>query len=85
MTSWKTTIGGALSALGTTLMGVGLVPQVANGPSPLLMWVSISGFIVSALGTFFSHLFAADKSDMIKRIKESESDTKQLLRKKEDK
>lgn len=60
-TSWQTTIGGAFSALGVTLMGVGIVPQLGNGAvaNPTLTKIALAGFICSAIGTFFSHLFAA--------------------------
>jgi hypothetical protein len=60
-TSWKTTLGGSLSALGTALMGIGVVPQLGtNVHSNTLTNVALAGFICSAAGTFFSHLFAAD-------------------------
>lgn len=60
MSNLKTTIGGALSALGTTLVGVGVVPQLAGTPSKFLTYCAIAGFFCSALGKFFSALFSAD-------------------------
>lgn len=60
MTSIRTTIGGALSALGTALMGVGIIPQLQGAPSPMLTNIALTGFVCSALGQFFAHLFAAD-------------------------
>lgn len=60
-TSWKTTLGGALSATGTALVGVGVVPQLGSGvPSPILTYIALAGFFCTAAGTFFSHLWAAD-------------------------
>lgn len=79
MTHYKTTIGGALSALGTTLMGIGLVPQVAEGPSEVLTYVALSGFVLNAVGTFLVHLFAADKEEVKKLIEASETNTKRLI------
>lgn len=48
MKNWRTNLGGALGALGSTLVGVGVVPQLSGTPSN------------SALGKFFTALFAAD-------------------------
>lgn len=60
MTNWRTNLGGALGALGTTLIGVGVVPQLGGTPSKFLTYMAVSGFIISALGKFFTALFAAD-------------------------
>jgi hypothetical protein len=65
MNNWKTTIGGALSALGTTLAGVGTVGCIAsladNGKVKTFIVVcTLAGFILSAVGKFFGMLFAAD-------------------------
>lgn len=60
MTSVKTTIGGALSALGKTLLGIGVVPQLGGVHSDTLTYVAVAGFILDAIGGFFAHLFAAD-------------------------
>lgn len=60
-TSWKTTVGGAFSALGVTLTGVGVVPQLgANVHSTVLTNIALAGFFCTGIGTFLSHLFAAD-------------------------
>ena len=61
---YRTTIGGAFSALGTALMGIGIVPQLSGSPSKLLVWVAVMGFFCNALGTFFGHLFAADSKQI---------------------
>ena len=76
MNSWRTTIGGAFSALGTALMGVGLVPQISEGPSALLQKIAIAGFIFNAAGIFCGHLFAADRQEVQKMIEKSQNDTK---------
>jgi hypothetical protein len=61
MKNWRTNLGGALGALGTTLVGVGVVPQLNGGtPSKFLTYVSVAGFVISAFGKFFTALFAAD-------------------------
>lgn len=60
MRNWKSTIGGAFGALGTALMGIGIVPQLGGSPSTLLTYIALAGFICNAIGIFFGHLFAAD-------------------------
>ena len=62
--SVKTTIGGAFSALGTTMMGVGVVPQLAGSPSKMLTGIAIAGFVCNGIGAFLAHLFAADAKDL---------------------
>ena len=64
MTNYKTTIGGALSVLGTTLVGVGIVPQLAGVPSHVLTILAVVGFGCSALGKFLTALFAADATQL---------------------
>ncbi|MES2367003.1 MAG: hypothetical protein V4563_14100 [Pseudomonadota bacterium] len=59
-TNYKTTIAGAFSALGTTLMGVGVVPQLAGTPSKFLTVTATVGFVCTAIGQFLGHLFSAD-------------------------
>lgn len=58
-------MGGSLSALGVTLMGVGMVPQLAGNSSKMLTDIAIAGFILNAAGIFFGHLFAADQTMVI--------------------
>lgn len=60
MPNIKSTIGGAFSALGSALMGIGIVPQLAGTPSKVLTYVALVGFICNAIGSFLGHLFAAD-------------------------
>ena len=78
--SWKTTIGGAFVALGTTLMGIGVVPQLSGEPNKTLSAIALVGFVVSAIGQFFAHLFAADQTSVIDAIQKSGGDTSQLER-----
>lgn len=60
VSNYKSTIGGAFSALGTALMGIGVVPQLSGNSSKLLTYIATSGFICTAVGQFLGHLFAAD-------------------------
>lgn len=75
--SWKTTLGGSLSAFGKTLMGVGVVPQLGAGEhNTFLSYVAVVGFACDALGGFFAHLFAADQKAVVDMIERSGGDTK---------
>jgi hypothetical protein len=58
--NWQTNLGGAFAALGTTLMGIGIIPQLSGVPSQTLTYVAIAGFFCNGLGVFFGHLFSAD-------------------------
>lgn len=60
MTNWRTNLGGALGVLGTTLIGIGVVPQLSGTPSKFLTYTAIAGFFISAAGKFFHALFSAD-------------------------
>ena len=63
MNNWKTTIGGALSALGTSIAGISTVGAFMADPEykKLALYCIIGGATISALGKFFGGLFAADK------------------------
>jgi hypothetical protein len=63
MKDWKTTLGGALSALGTTLMGVGTVTALNGTNTKWIQGMMIGGFILSAFGKFFTALFTPDKTN----------------------
>ena len=77
MKNWKTTLGGSLSALGTTLMGVSIVPSLTSmTAAENLKWLVITGFIIQAVGGFFANLFSADQSSVLKMIERSGGDTK---------
>jgi hypothetical protein len=62
MKNWKTTIGGALSALGSSLMGIGVLVAVNSTqfPTELMNGVILVGFLLSSFGKFFGLLFAQD-------------------------
>lgn len=58
------------------LVGVGVVPQIAEGtPSKMLMYVSLAGFLMQAIGTFLAHLFSADKAAVKEMIKDNNEET----------
>jgi hypothetical protein len=78
--SWKSTLGGALGALGKTLMGVGIVPQLAGVPNTTLSWIATVGFFLDAAGGFFAHLFSADTSMVIDAIEKAGGDTSMLVK-----
>ena len=62
MNNWKTTLGGALSALGTSLAGCATVGALTLPEyKTIALWLILGGAILSALGKFFGLLFAADK------------------------
>ena len=64
MTNWKTTLGGAVSAFGTSLAGVGVLGQFTEPPSEarkILWYVALAGFILSGAGKFFTGLWAEDR------------------------
>ena len=59
---WQTNLGGAIGIVGTSLIGIGIVPQLSGVPSKFLTYTAIAGFILSALGRGLTALFAADAS-----------------------
>jgi hypothetical protein len=85
MKSWKTTLGGSLSALGTALMGGGILPQLSGTSSKLLTGLTVAGFVLTALGTFFAHLFAADQTDVINQLTAQQNINVKSLETKQDK
>ena len=68
---WKKNLGSSLDALGTTLKGIGIIPQLAGTPSKVLLWVAVAGFACESAGTFFSHLFASDQQTQITNQKQN--------------
>ena len=79
MRSYKSTIGGACSFLGKTLMGAGVASMVAgHHPSQIMVYLWVAGFIIDAVGGFFAHLFSADKSDVrrMMMVNERDADTR---------
>lgn len=53
-------LGNALSALGTTLMGIGIVPQLQGVRSDALLYVAAVGFFIKAGGSFVEALQKKD-------------------------
>ena len=83
MTNWRTNLGGAISTLGTTLIGVGVLGSMSNDKShaELLWWVAFVGFCISAVGKMLHALFAADASrvnELTERVKSVEGNTEIL-------
>lgn len=73
MNNWKTNLGGAISVTGTSLLAVGILPQLSQlSPSTAgtltphelsaLWFVALAGFVLSGIGKGFTALFAADSS-----------------------
>ena len=61
MNNWKTTLGGSLSALGTSLAGCATIGAFTLPEyKTLALWCVLGGALLSALGKFFGMLFAAD-------------------------
>ena len=61
MNHWQTNLGGAISVTGTTLIGVGVLGNLSQGPHSAMLWyVALVGFILSAAGKGLTALFAAD-------------------------
>ena len=76
MTNWKTNLGGAISITGTSLIGIGLIPQVADmSHSKVLTVIAIVGFCLSAVGKGITALFAADASVVNKMATQIASNT----------
>ena len=82
MNNWRTNLGGAISVTGTTLIGVGVLGNMEEGPHSKLLWyIAMVGFILSAIGKGFTALFAADASqvkDLSQRVETVESNTTQI-------
>ena len=65
MTNWKTNMGGAVSTLGTSLIGVGVLGNMTDGPHSKFLWyTAAAGFVCSAVGKSLTALFAADASQL---------------------
>jgi len=62
MKNWKTNLGGAISILATSLLGIGLVPGLVDLPAQTLKYIALAGFLLSAIGKGVTALFAADAS-----------------------
>jgi fructose-specific phosphotransferase system IIC component len=60
MNNRKTTLGGAISKAGTTMIGVGLLPQLSGLPPKVATYVALAGFILNIIGGFITAYYAAD-------------------------
>lgn len=63
MINWKTTLGGAVFALGTFLMGAATVANMTSFemPTNFVRDCVIAGFFMQGIGGFFTALFARDR------------------------
>lgn len=74
MKNWRTNLGGAIAITGTTLIGIGVLPQLTQlSPNSnaltthqlaVLWYVAVVGFVLSALGKGITALFAADAASV---------------------
>ncbi len=66
MKNWKSTLGGALAALGTFLFGAPVVMNATSPdfPKPIMVWCMLAGFLMQGVGIFFGHMFSADAKDL---------------------
>lgn len=72
MKNWRTNLGGAISITGTSLIGIGVLPQLSQfSPDTAVLsahqlhalwYVAFAGFILSGIGKGVTALFAADAS-----------------------
>lgn len=79
MSNWKTSLGGAVSVTGTTLMGVGVLGMTGapDYHSGVYWYIALIGFIMSAVGKGLAALFPADASrvrDLEQRVDSVESE-----------
>lgn len=74
MQTWQKNLGTSLSALGLTLMGTGIIPQLGLNPSThttLLNILAIAGFVLKAAGSFINDLFGVDVKTVETSIQEN--------------
>lgn len=69
MKHWQTNLGGAISITGSALLAVGILPQLggsslADSHGEALWWITVAGFILTAIGKGMTALFAADASKL---------------------
>jgi hypothetical protein len=75
MKNWRTNLGGAISVLGTSLIGFGILPQLNGVPSKVLTYMAFTGFCLSALGKALTALFAADAAQVNKLTEQVQNNT----------
>jgi len=83
MKSIKTTIGGALGTLGTSLSGVASISAMSqfNGSGNITKFTMAcvaTGTLLSCLGKFFTALFAADNSEVQRRLVDHDAQIAQI-------
>jgi hypothetical protein len=83
MKSWKTSLGGALAAVGGMLAGAGVLTQFSGAPEyakELCWWLVLLGFLMTSFGAGFGLLFARDNDvsteDVTKAKAERETNSK---------
>lgn len=85
MKNWRTNLGGAVSTLGTTLIGVGVLGTMDSDErrAGLLWWVAFVGFCISAVGKMLTALFAADAvavKQLTDRVETVEGNTATIIK-----
>ena len=79
MINWRTNLGGAIAVTGTSLIGIGVLPQLsqlnpktANILSAFqldcLWWIAVTGFVLSCIGKGVTSLFAADAAAVNQKV-----------------
>lgn len=63
-TNWRTNLGGGIGTIGTTLLTVGVVPQLLGLPYKVQGYIALAGFILTAVGKGLTAWFAADAKEM---------------------
>lgn len=56
----KTNLGGAIAIIGESMVGIGMLPQLAGVHSDVLWYVALAGFIISCVGKGVTAYYAAD-------------------------
>lgn len=69
--NWRTNLGSTVQSIGTSLIGLGVVPSLTSMTAAEdLKWVIITGYILQIVGTQMTGLFAADARVMAEHCKE---------------
>lgn len=64
ITNKRSTWGGAVTAFGLGLIGVGHLPSKDSSNIQILFWVELSGYICAALGAMITALMSADAKSL---------------------
>lgn len=78
--SWRTTLGGSLSATGTLLFGLPVAVSATKitVPDAVFVWCVLVGIGMLAAGTFFSGLFARDNSVPSEAVPKAQAKAEQI-------